>query len=271
MLGKRKTLMSLVGAITLSLASQAQAADNEAIMLKIHDITPVKNDKGITSTCEFFATVYNRTSMSFQELTINMDWYDEAVANLIQREEQNNNNRDSNRRSNSRTKELTSPNISTSISIPALKSNSQKTIKARVNSDRCFLLVQDPRIDIPSCNIENQPKQTSSSGGINRSGGSKFSCSALFHYISPKSPQYYTDFMAVSIDEQEETDKETLQRQGQELDTMFRNVEMNMGKISRAINAPSGRNPGQPAGQPANLPAPQQIGKPAGQPAPTSN
>lgn len=267
MLGKRKTLMSLIGAITLGLSSQAFAADNEAIMLKIHDINPVKNDKGITSTCEFFATVYNRTSMNFQELTINMDWYDEAVANLILREEQNNNNRDSNRRSTSRTKELTSPNISTSISIPALKSNSQKTIKARVNSDRCFLLVQDPRIDISSCNTENQPKRATSSGSANRSGSNNnFSCSALFHYISPKSPQYYTDFMAVSIDEQEETDKETLQRQGQELDTMFRNVEMNMGKISRAINAPSGRNPGQPA----NLPTPQPIGKPAGQPAPAN-
>lgn len=273
MLGNKKILMSLLGAVSICWASSAAAQNSEAVMLKIHDINPVKNEKGVTITCEFFATVYNLTSMNFQEMTINLDWLDEAVSNMIKQEEMAGNNRRAtestgNRRKPLSTAEYTSSNISSSISIPSLKSNSQKTIKGRVNTDRCFLLAQDPRLDISSCNLENQSSTSTSSGGKKRDGN--FSCAALFHYISPKNPQYYTDFMAVTIDEQEKVDQKTVERNGQELDSMFRNVEVNLSKITKALNVAQPRP--VPVPQPTNAqpsPAPQPTNaQPAPQPEP---
>lgn len=199
--------------------------ENDAILVKIQDITPIKDDNGLTTGCEFLTSIYNRTNIDLSELSFDLAWVDTAVKNTIAIEE----NIKRNGRDNiAETSNYLSPDIRSQISIPVLKRNSQKSMKARLNTDRCFILLEDAKIMVSYCKQNAQ--------GKSEKNQDIQSCQSLFKYISSKSPEYYTDFLAVSLETQKEMDLKEQQRQTEELDTLFKNAEANMNKTARLLN-----------------------------------
>ena len=143
---KKNLFMFLMGLGCCSFLTSAQAlAASEAILVKIHDIQTVKNDKGVTTACEFATTVYNRTSSDINELIFDLNWFDEAVDGVINQEKSSNTN---NRRG---TKDFVTAEVHNPVNIPQLKKNTQKTIRAKINTDRCFMLLEDAKINVSSC------------------------------------------------------------------------------------------------------------------------
>ena len=219
-----------VAAYSLVNTSTALALnEDDAILVKIQDIKPVKDNNGLTTACEFISTVYNHTGMDLSELSFNLVWTDEAVKNTIELEQNLSRNNANNNFTG--TADYVSSNVVSTINIPLLKKSSQKSIRSKIISDRCFILSEDAQIIVSAC------KQN---GKENNKGN--FSCQSLFHYISSKSPEYYTDFLEVSIEDQKELDSQEKERQTQALDKLFSTVESNLNdtiKLLQNTNPPT--------------------------------
>lgn len=258
---KNKTLfLSLATAAYTFLSTYPAAAinENDAILVKIQDIKPIKDDNGITTGCEFISSIYNRTGSDLTELSFDLSWVDKAVQNTITLEQNLNRN---SRNDFAGTADYVSPDVVSTINIPVLKKNSQKSMRGTISSDRCFILLEDAKISVSSCKQGNKEDKK---GGL--------SCQSLFRYISSKSPEYYTDFLTVSIENQKEMDSKERERQSQELDTLFKNVEANMNRTARLLNttvAPV--NPLPAAGINNNNAAPTNATATSSAPAPTEN
>ena len=223
MFEKRKLFLGLSVLYFLIAAAPASAVDeNDAVLIKIQDIKPIKNDQGITTECEFLSTIYNRSDSDILELSLNLDWLDEAARDTISQEKTSTSNGRKNLRG---TENYISPNVVATLNIPVLKKNSQKTMVSKVASDRCFILLEDAQIDVSSCKKDSNTT------------GKELSCQSLFRYISSRSPQYYTDFLAVSPEAQKEIENKEKERQSQELDVLFRNIELNINKASRILKS----------------------------------
>lgn len=222
---KNKTFFLSLATIAYTFLSAFPAAaidENDAILVKIQDIKPIKDDNGLTTGCEFLSTIYNRTDSDLTELSFDLSWVDEAVKNTINFEQNMNRN---GRNDLYGTADYVSPDVISTLNIPVLKKNSQKSMRGTISTDRCFILLEDAKINVSSCKQNNREE---------RKGG--LSCQSLFKYISSKSPEYYTDFLAVSIENQKEMDSKEKARQSQELDTLFKNVEANMNRTARLLN-----------------------------------
>ncbi len=257
MFEKKKLFLGLLAAYAFVAATPAYAInENDAILVKIQDIKPVKNERGVTTGCEFLSTIYNRTNEDLSELSFDLSWFDEAVQNTITQEKSmRRNGRDDLRG----TEDYISPDVISTLNIPVLKKNSQKSMRGKITSDRCFILLEDAKISVSSC------KKDGKDGDKNG-----LSCQSLFRYISSKSPEYYTDFLAVSVENQKELDNKTKERQSQELDTLFKNAEANLNKASRLLNSTVAPVNPLPAAASEKKPVPMPAVSTPGVPAPTT-
>ena len=215
---KKKLFLSLCILGSILNAAPAVSLDNDAaILVKVHDIKPIKNDKGITTSCEFMTTVHNRTPNDLSGINIELNWFDEAVNNADAQE------RSMDTSNMRRTKDFISSDVNTSVKIPVLKKNTQKSVPSKINTNRCFMLMEDAKINVKSCNANAVSKKDN------------VSCNSLFTYISSKSPEYYTEFLDISLDEQKEKEAKNKEKISNEFDTIFKNIEDNLQKTSRLL------------------------------------
>ncbi|MBR1648576.1 MAG: hypothetical protein IJ689_03140 [Alphaproteobacteria bacterium] len=199
----------------------AAAASDSAVLFKIHDISPIKNSEGEVVSCDYSATFYNRSDMTIRNATLDLNWKDTAIEGVIEQEKKEDaakNNR-SPARARSTTERNTDKNIGTLLEVPTIKPAKQVTVQSRVNTDRCFLLIENVDFKVQSCNAENaQGRGISGSAGKARSGGG--ACNSLFSYVSPEDPQYYLEFKAISVEDEKaeiEKQREKLQSENEEL------------------------------------------------------
>lgn len=198
--------------LSLSVASflcvgAANAAD-DAVLFKIHDIVPVKNADGVVTSCDLGATFYNRTANNISDISLTFVWLDEVIADeIVQEERVEKENKRANRRSSSRfsTASYNEKDVIFNLKLPPLKSYQQITLKSKVNTDRCFLLLNDMEINVNSCRI----------------GDGKSDCKGLFNFISVKNPEYYTDFQIISPEEQKAKETSMQDQQKQELNATY--------------------------------------------------
>ena len=218
MFEKKKLFLSLwvLGAVVN--ATPVMALENDdAILVKVHNIKPIKNEKGMTTNCEFTTTIFNRSSKDASDVNIELNWFDEGAKSTIEQEKSIDT---SNRR---KTKDFVSADVNSSISFPMLKKNTQKSIQGNINTDRCFLLMENAKINVKSCKFAGATKKDEAS------------CASLFQYISSKSPEYYTEFLAVTLDKHKEEDKKKQEKISNELDSIFEQIDENMKKTSRLL------------------------------------
>lgn len=178
----------------------ADGDENEAMLFKIHDITPVKNREGEVIACDFNTTFYNRSTYNLKEALLEFGWKDKALGEVIAEEKEEDaakQNRNSNR-GYSETERKTSQDIDIMIEVPSIKSYKQVTVNNRINTDRCFLLIEKVTFSVKSCNAEG----LANAGRSARRTSQSDACSRMFKFVSPEDAQYYLEFKEITPDEE---------------------------------------------------------------------
>ena len=127
-----------------------------AVLFKVHDIKPLKNRDGKITNCEFNITFFNRSNKNVDNATVNLTWKDEAIGNVIEDEkelakrkmemENYNENGGAFAEPVSETEGITPVSLTTSIRIPPLQPYRQVSLKSKLASDRCFLMLNDAEL-----------------------------------------------------------------------------------------------------------------------------
>lgn len=209
---------------------------SEAILFKIHDIAPLKNNEGAVVACNFNATFYNRSDKDINGATLRLTWSDKTIGGVIGDELKESaakrklNDKDGRySRATSQTERVTPENIEATLEMPAVKAYKQMTLTSKIQTDRCFLLLNDMDFRIDSCSAsENKNVDV-----ISRAGNESTDCLKLFQYVSAKSPAYYKEFKKVSYDEEKAAKKTEMQKNTQEINRVY-------GEAVDALNATSG-------------------------------
>ncbi len=192
MIKAKKILARCLGIGFASYIGVASAAD-EGVLFKIHDIVPVKNADGIVVSCELGATFYNRTESELTNAALTLSWADEVVAEAINQEERNAREaRRTSRRNTPRynTASYNTKDITLNLRLPPIKAHQQVSLKAKVVTDRCFLLLNDVNVNVTKCG------NIASDENLNKIG-----CDNVFIFVSPKSEEYYSEFKEISPDQ----------------------------------------------------------------------
>lgn len=220
-----KKFLSLAAAVvtvaninTASAAAPTQAKEN-AVLFKIHDITPVKNNDGEVVGCDYTATFYNRTDLVIRNAVLDLSWKDTAISEVIENEKKEDaaKNRRSLGRARSTTERNTDRTVEGQLEVPTIKPATQVEVKSRVNTDRCFLLIENVDFNTKSCNAETPTGQDVN--GRRRDGGN---CTRLFSFVSPEDPQYYLEFKAITVDEEKAEIEQQRKKQRNETDEMYK-------------------------------------------------
>lgn len=213
-----------------------QNMKSEAILFKIHDISSLKNNEGAVVACNFSATFYNRSDKDINGATIRLNWNDKTIASVIDDELRESaakrklNDKDGRyTRSSSTTERVTPANVEATLEMPAIKAYKQMTLTSKLQSDRCFLLLNDVDFKVDTCSAsENQD-----SVAMSRGGSGNTDCVRLFQYVSAKSPAYYKEFKKVSYDEEKAAKQTEMQKNTQEINRVY-------SETIDALNATSG-------------------------------
>ncbi|MBE6443256.1 MAG: hypothetical protein E7020_01125 [Alphaproteobacteria bacterium] len=194
-------LMQILGLGMILVATDVNAEPNKdgesagVVLFKIHDIVPEKDANGKVLYCNVGATFFNRTKIDIANAAIALKWDDEVIGEAIDQEEraEKEQKRINSRAPRSRysTSSFTGRTISTSLKLPQLKVNQQVTLKTKVDTDRCFLLLNDMEVTVNNCGTAGMTDKVSRQG-----------CSNMFRYVSPKNAEYYMEFKEISPEEQ---------------------------------------------------------------------
>lgn len=202
----KKVFLSVFGMLMVGcvFCASAQTTDS-AVLFKIHDVQPVKNSEGLTVACDFNATVYNRSDKDITSAALLLTWVDTTVNNIIddEKKEDAKLNMRPVERAYSQTQASSSAEVSTSLDIPNLKPYKQVSLRSRLQSDRCFILMEDVKVEVKKCQLASEENSRGSSGG---------NCDGLFRFVSPQNPEYYKEFKPISYDE-EKSQAETKRNQ----------------------------------------------------------
>lgn len=184
--------------------NSARADVDDAILFKITNITPVKNSEEIIHACDFSITFYNRSAKNISGASVDMVWEDNSLDTIIKSEEAAQTNQRT--RAQSRTSRNNPNQLTLGVNIPSLKANQQTTVKTRIQTDRCFILLSDVATRVKSCRIE--------ADGV-RASEATSTCANMFRFVSPQSEDFYSDFKDISAekDAREMSRKEKLATQ----------------------------------------------------------
>ena len=214
-----RTKKVLVQCLSVGLASYigaAHAADN-AVLFKIHDINPIKNSDGIVTSCDLGATFFNRTGSEVTNATLNLVWPDDVVSDTIEQEQRAEKEAIRlSRRNVSRysTSDYNDKSVSLNLKLPPLKPYQQVTMRTKVNTDRCFLLLNDVEINVYNCT-------TGGSGATATGGRGSNACGDIFRFVSVSNPEYYTEFSAVSMQEIQTQEQTQAEKEKSEVNRLF--------------------------------------------------
>lgn len=185
------------------------------IIFKIHDVVPEKNADGQVVYCNIGATFFNRTKADASNVSLDLVWNDSVIGDIIDIEdrEEKESRREGSKEPRSRysTAGFTSKKVSTLLKLPPIKMNQQITLKAKVDTDRCFILLEDMDISVVSC-------------GTLSDSTSKGACNNYFRYVSPKLDEYYTEFKEISWEDQLVEEDNYIAEIQEEVDAIYKDA-----------------------------------------------
>ena len=208
-------------------AIEPTTRDN-AVIFKIHDIKPV-SEEGVVTGCDFLVTLYNRTSVNFRSFTINLDWldkvesefkFDKYVESVIGLEEVN------------KQKEFlgdkfdTKP-LKTAITVNAFGADTQISIKSHIDSEKCYLLLEEANFTVTPCDIVRTAESVSAA--------TSQECTALFQLVDTSNPEYFGQFQNVSATELAMRSKESENRELSDIDLVINKIVENMGVSGKTL------------------------------------
>lgn len=77
----KKIVLVLTGLFCFGTAMPAAAETEEAVLLKVHNVVPLKDGSNQTIGCEFNTTIYNRSNANINDITVELKWLDETTRN----------------------------------------------------------------------------------------------------------------------------------------------------------------------------------------------
>ena len=187
--------------------------DSDVVLFKIHNIIPEKNEDGKVLHCNINATFFNRTQSDIANTSLTLVWEDQVISDEIDQEERAEKQlrRTKPKASVSRypTSALTDRVVKTSLKLPPVKVNQQVSLKTKVDTDRCFLLLNDVDVVVNNC------------GTAGLTGKTAKDCTNMFRYISPKMPEYYQEFKEITLDQQEALEDTEMAESLQKVDELY--------------------------------------------------
>lgn len=223
MIVKANVLKQVLGVlIALTIADAYAAVDRKAtdenkvgeVLFKIHDIVPEKDNNGNVLYCNMGATFFNRTNMDMANVSLTLSWNDEVIGEIIAQEDREEKElektKSESRRSRYSTSGTTAKTVNVSLKLPPLKSMQQVSLKTKVDTNRCFLLLNDMDVTVNNCGTASVNERMSSQG-----------CSNLFQYVSPKMAEYYMEFKEISPEQQMVKEDDELNKLQKEVDKVF--------------------------------------------------
>ena len=224
----QKTLiLSLVGAVAVSGVCSAQEQHPE-IIYKIHDVSPVKEDNKIVA-CNFSVTFFNRAPQMVSNLSLNFAWQDDVIDDQIKAEKQEKvmdaNGNFAGYNGKSKTEEFTPKKIAIDVSVPPLASEKQISIKSNIKTDRCFLLMQKPTLSVTNCRYGSGKED---SIGV---------CKDLFTYISPVQGEYFSEFKAISYEQEQQEQDDKAQKEKAELENIYENALNSVKRLNNTLSS----------------------------------
>lgn len=219
------------------------SSGENVVLFKVHDVKPLKNEDGIVTDCEFGLTLYNRSPKSIDNATMQLSWLDDSVSMVIDEEDKQDieeitadtkkknfvNNPQLNP-SRPKTENFVSKDLTTSVTLPQIKPFRQVSLKSKIKSDRCFLMIGDARFSFSSCTVSESGSESRRSSGLRQEGGS---CQSLFRFVSPRDPEYYREFQKVSFNEEAEKRAEQRKKEINELDENYNRM---MDSLSNTLD-----------------------------------
>ena len=189
MFSKNKLTKSFLAlAFCLSLSANASAGENK-IFIKLHDIKPIKSGDMITE-CELKATAFNNTDIKISTVNVNLNWEDKyLVRNKIKTDK-----------------------INSKVSFSDLKPASQVTKKIKVDTNRCFLLTEEPNLNVRGCKA------------LDKKDSSR--CTSAFKFVSPMDEEYYAEFKDIV-----EGSKATEKKIKEQVDKKLKDIEDLVKKV----------------------------------------
>lgn len=208
-----------------------------AVLFKVHDIKPLKNRDGKITNCEFNITFFNRSNKNVDNATVNLTWKDEAIGNVIEDEkelakrkmemENYNENGGAFAEPVSETEGITPVSLTTSIRIPPLQPYRQVSLKSKLASDRCFLMLNDAEFSLENCSAVD-PEQS----GMTMQSAGAAACDNLFRFVSARDPEYYREFKKVSFNEEKKIKQNDRKKEEQELTETYDKAVSNLSKAT---------------------------------------
>lgn len=186
---------------------------NDRILLKIDNVSAQKGDEFNPDMCNFEVMVYNRTANDVSGANIEMQWMDNTITGVMEKE------REAQNKGQKIAPTTDSDRLNFSLDIPAVRAYKQVNLKASVRSDKCFLLMNKAFVKVNSCDGAGS-NETASTGRSN-SGNLASSRCAAFELVTSKDPQYYKEFKQISVEEQKAQEKTKFEKDKEELNTEF--------------------------------------------------
>lgn len=223
----------------------------QVILFKIHHIKPVVDAEGTVSACEYTATFYNRTPVNIRQAKIQLGWTDKiselySVDNVDFDEKkiidsEKNDEEEEDAAPEAQKQSAANENLGTfrsTLSVPALGSLKQVSVRGQVDTDKCFALFDNIKFNVSSCSILGQDTTTETRRGRVDADKDQLNCAALFAYVNSKHPEYYSEFKQMSYEEQvaqeksvEEQEKEMIQNISKEISKNFEETDTILEEI----------------------------------------
>lgn len=180
----RILVCGLAFGMAVAATNVAQAENNtsrgNSVIFRIENIEAIENKEGVVSQCEFLLTAYNRRERGIQEAVINLYFPDniddkyKIVGDEVKVEQKQSGEK---------------RGVVTSVEIRDLPPHQQKSFKEVVDTDKCFLLLDQLEYSVSSCLEEGEEVQFRNNKRVN-----KGTCSEVFDYINSQNPEYYSEF-----------------------------------------------------------------------------
>lgn len=225
------------------------ASGENVVLFKIHDVKPIKNDEGIATDCEFSFTLYNRSPKNIDDVKMELSWLDDGVSSVIDEEDEKSVeetvdedyegylNAERIKTEKPKTENFVSRNLKTSLVLPLIKPFRQISLKSKIKTDRCFLLLKDASFSFDTCSVSEDKTDASSRRGAFHSNVSvSNACVGLFKFVSPRDPEYYREFQKVSFNEEAIKREEAMKKDIDGLKKDYDSMVSTLDEVSSVLN-----------------------------------
>lgn len=202
----------------------------DSVIFKVHDVNPVLDD-GVVTGCDFTVTLFNRTSINFRSFTVNLAWQDVVderfkfnryMESFLGHEEF------------AKQKDLIEDDaqgkpLQTNISVNAFGANQQISVRAHVNSDRCYLMLSKATYNVMPCEIARNLDTASNVNISNKE------CTKIFEIVDTSNPEYFGKFKQVSSTEEAIQNEIIEKKELSDIDDVINKIVENLGLSDKAL------------------------------------